>query len=708
MLLQIGGILLVGYSLKLYEGVETFYRLYAIIILIYFFLFFSYLILRSIKKKGIVSFIIPVMLILVVLFADGYVYYYLTKVYKAIDAFSENENEYHTSLVSYNKDLKSEKDLKNMKIGIVKDKTDIEGNILPLKAIDELKLKTDNEIKEFDSTLELLYALKEKEIDAAFFSSNYVDMFYSLEDFENIGNETVVLYKKSEEYESQEEDIKRETASLDQPFSMLLIGVDSSNDGVTSGYNADVLLLVTFNPNTLKATITSVPRDMYLKTACSGGKYRRINTTTWGSSSSCAVQTIERLFGVNIDYYAKINFKGAVQLVESVGGIDVDVPYTFCDQNSSRAWDEATVYVQKGRQHLNGEQALALARNRHKPNDGSYAGRSMAEFCPNDGDGLRNDYTRGKNQMKVILGIVNSATKISDPDKIVEILENVNRNFQTNITSKDLLTLYDLAKSLVISDNSNIVNVQRMQLSGYSAHIYEESSRSYPSVTIPYSGSIRDIKAEINANLNNTKLEAIKSISFDLNSPYEDSLIGQGRYGDSRISTLKDVSSYSVSSIKSYASSTGLSLSFVDADNGQTVNINDFSDYSFYSQKEHPDIILDQISSLTIYVKKNSSTTPVSSTDETNSTSTDNTNTNTADNNTGTNTNTTTDNNTGTGDNTNTNTNTNNEQNNTSGDNNSNNNNNNTGGNNTTPEPTPDPPTPPSNNDNTGGNDNNE
>lgn len=74
---------------------------------------------------------------------------------------------------------------------------------------------------------------------------------------------------------------------------MLFIGVDSSKDGVTSGYNADVLLLVTFNPKTLRATLTSVPRDMYLKTACSGNNYRRINTVTWGSSSECAVNTMQ-------------------------------------------------------------------------------------------------------------------------------------------------------------------------------------------------------------------------------------------------------------------------------------------------------------------------------------------------------------------------------------------------------------------------------
>ena len=632
-ILQLAGIGLVVYTLRLYKGVEDFYRYYAIGVLVYFLFFFTYLVLRGIKKHAI-AFIIPVILILLVLGVEGATFYYLTKVYKTIDTYSETENIYHSSLVTYNKELKSEKDLKNMKIGIVKDDNDIEGNILPLEAIKELKLEDNNKIVYYDSTMELLFAVKSKEVDAAFFSSNYVDMFYSLEDFENIEEETVVLYEISKEYESKEEDIKSSTASLDKPFSMLLIGVDSSKDGVTSGYNADVLLLVTFNPNTLKVTITSVPRDMYLRTACSGNTYRRINTTTWGSSSTCAVQTIERLFDVDIDYYAKINFKGVVQLVDAVGGIDVDVPYSLCDQNSSRDWGTGvTIYVNKGQQHLNGEQALALARNRHKAGDGSSAGDLMDYFCPDATEGERNDYERGKNQMRVIMGIAKSATKLSNPNKAVEILESIKSNFQTNITSKELLTLYDLAKTIIISDNSNIVNVQRTQLSGYGMYgrIYEASSRSYPAVTIPYNGSINEIKEIINANLNDTEIEPIKSMSFDLNNPYQDTVYGQGRYSQGRIATLRDFSSDSVSSIKSYCSSNGLSLRFVDVDTNQNLNISDYSDYTFQYQDEHPDIILSQVSSITIYVKKKNVSTPVT-TEPTTPNEGENGNTNTGDN----------------------------------------------------------------------------
>ena len=600
-----------SYSLFLYKGVETFYRLYGIIILLYLLILMSYLLLRSIKKKGLTGFTVAMIITIIIIGVEFGGYYYLTKIYNSINSYSENENEYFTSLVTYNKELKDYKSLKNMKIGIVTDTTDIEGNILPNEVIVELKLNENNEIKKYDSTMELLYALKNKEVTAAFFSRNYIDMFSSLEGYEDIEEETKVLYETSKIYISNEEDIKSDTASLSKPFTILLIGVDSAKDGVTSGYNADVLLLVTFNPKTLRVTITSIPRDMYLKTACSNGNYRRINTTTWGSSSTCAVKTVENMFGVDIDYYAKINFKGVIQLVDAVGGIDVDVSYSLCDQNSSRKWGNDTIYIEKGRQHLNGEQALALARNRHKPGDGSKSGTNMSKYCPTFTEGTRNDYTRGKNEMKVILGIVNSAIKIKDPNQIVDILTAIKSNFQTNITTQDLLSLYNLAKSIVINDSSNLVNIQRMQLNGWSGYkyIYDTSSKSYPAVIVPYKGSINDIKNEMNINLGKSKATLVKKTSFDLNNLYKETIIGSGSYSESKLPVLKDVSKLSVSEIKSYASSNNLTLKFIDVDTKQEVNLSSYGEYKFYSQKEHKDTLLELVNTLTINVKKQTQST---------------------------------------------------------------------------------------------------
>lgn len=599
-ILNIISIIMVGYSLILYKSVETFYRIMGILIMIYLFILFSYLLLRSIKKRKSISFIIPCIFMIIFILVEVVSSYYLSKIYKSIDQYSDNKRTAYSSLVSYK--LKDVSELNNKIIGIINNTNEVEGNTLPLKIINDKKLNNSNTIKEYNSTIELLYALKNNQIDAAFFSSNYVDMFSSLDGYEDIDEETNILLSDKMTYTVEDEDT---SSKLDEAFTMLLIGVDSSKDGVTSGYNADVLLLVTFNPDTLRATITSIPRDMYLKTACSGNTYRRINTTTWGSSSECAVKTVENLFNIDINYYAKINFKGVVSLVDSVGGINVDVPYSLCDQNSSRKWGDKTIYVEKGNQHLNGEQALALARNRHKPGDGSSVGNKMNKYCPTYTEGNRSDYTRGKNQMKVILGVAKSAAKLKDPNQAIEILSSINNNFQTNISSDEVLSFYNLGKEIFLK-NIDLLSIERMQLNGYNGwgKIYEKDSNSYPAVTIPYQGSIDDISNEMNINLGKIKPTLIKTISFDLNKLYEEKLIGNQTYKENEKPTIKNFINYSVSEIKAFATSNNSSVKFIDINTNQEVDIYDYSNYYFHSQKEHVDMLLDQVDYITIYVKK--------------------------------------------------------------------------------------------------------
>lgn len=604
-ILNVISICLFSYSVILYNEVETFYRIFGLLLLIYFLILNSYLNIRNSHKRQNKPFIITAIITGIFIIIELIGFYYLSRLYHTINSYSDTENLYSSSLITYNLKLKDYKDLQYKKIGIIDDTEDITGNILPNEIITKLKLDSTNEIKEYSSTMNLLYAFKDKEIDAAFFSSNYIEMFSTLEGFENIEKETKQLYTESKEYK-QEDEIKNPTSSFKKPFSVLIIGVDSSKDGVTSGYNADVLLLMTFNPKTLNATLTSIPRDMYIQTACSNGKYRRINTTTWGSSATCAVNTVENLFDINIDYYAKVNFKGVVQLVDALGGITLDVPYSFCEQNSSRKWGKNTVFVEKGKQTLNGEQALALARNRHKPNDGSAAGKQMGKYCPTYNSGNRSDYTRGKNQIKIIQSLISSATNLKNPNQALDILEKVKANFQTNVKTNDILSLYNLGKSLLISDGTNLINIKRLQLTGKNVWgtIYDESSKSYPAVTIPYQESISEIKKEININLEKIKQKEIKKIKFDISKPYESQIIGKGNYSQTNITTLKDLSTYSIQRLKDYAKDIKKALKIVDFNTKQELNIDTYGEYYFYQQKEHKDIIINQIDSITIYVKK--------------------------------------------------------------------------------------------------------
>ena len=175
--------------------------------------------------------------------------------------------------------------------------------------------------------------------------------------------------------------------------------------------------------------------------------------------------------------------------------------------------------------------------------------------------------------MKVILGIIKAATKMTDPNQAIDILTTIKPNFQTNIKTNDVLSLYGLGKSIIINDSANLVNIQRMQLKGYGVYkyVYDPSSKSYPDVTIPYKGSINDIKKEININLGKSKATLVKKASFDLNNLYQDIVVGQGSYSESRISVLKSMSGYSVDQIKNYARSNGLTLKFKDIDTNETL-----------------------------------------------------------------------------------------------------------------------------------------
>ena len=107
--------------------------------------------------------------------------------------------------------------------------------------------------------------------------------------------------------------------SVTEPFTVLLLGVDSEYDGLSNNaaFNGDSIMLLTFNPKTLSATIFSIPRDTYVPIACNNNKSNKINSAA-GYGTKCMIDTIQNLIDINIDYYVKINFKGVVDLVEAL------------------------------------------------------------------------------------------------------------------------------------------------------------------------------------------------------------------------------------------------------------------------------------------------------------------------------------------------------------------------------------------------------
>jgi LCP family protein required for cell wall assembly len=420
--------------------------------------------------------------------------------------------------------------VKNKKIGIIEDKNSIDGYVIPNEIINEKKLDSSNEIIKYSVFSDLLKALYDKEVDLIFVSSNYATLFSSVEGYHNIKDETSVVYTKTKEKEKEIVDHK----NIEEPFTILLMGVDSTLESINSGsaFNGDALMLITFNPKTLNATMLSIPRDTYVPITCfKNNRENKITHAAW-YGESCMISTIENFTGIKIDYYAKINFKGVVKLVDALGGIYADVPYSFCEQNSNRDWGKNTVFVEKGtNKKLNGEQALALARNRHKANDGSDVGHVMARYCASYTEGDRNDLTRGKNQQIVINGIINQIKNINNLDKVYSLLDVMSMSIDTNMSTDKILSLYNVAKKALLNNNGgDIVSFDSLHLLGYDKYIYDTEMKLTLYNYYYNRQSLRDIVKAMNVNLEKVKPTMIKTFSFSPTEIYEKKVIGKGPY----------------------------------------------------------------------------------------------------------------------------------------------------------------------------------
>ena len=222
------------------------------------------------------------------------------------------------------------------------------------------------------------------------------------------------------------------------------MGIDSIVTDITNANsNADSLMLLTFNPDTLNTTILSIPRDSYVPISC--GYFNKTNKITHSGwfGEACVEETIENFTGIDIDYYCKVVFKGMFDLVDVLGGITVDVPFSFCEQNSERQWGKNAISLKLGVQELNGEEALALARNRHK-NPSSLC-KSTWENWSSD------DFVRGQNQQKILAAIIAKAKSIKDVNSIINILNATSKHMDTNISTTQILSLYDVVKNIIVS-----------------------------------------------------------------------------------------------------------------------------------------------------------------------------------------------------------------------------------------------------------------
>ncbi|MEU6777282.1 LCP family protein [Streptomyces sp. NPDC046759] len=168
-------------------------------------------------------------------------------------------------------------------------------------------------------------------------------------------------------------------------LNILVLGSDSRSGkanrelggGDSSGARSDTAMVVHIDAGRTRATVVSIPRDtLVTRPSCplaSGGSTSVAYGTMFNSAYAvggpvCAVKTVESITGVRMDHYIEVDFSGFAELVDALGGVDVTTTQNIDD-------DESHLHLQAGPHHLDGKQALALARTRHGIGDGSDLGR---------------------------------------------------------------------------------------------------------------------------------------------------------------------------------------------------------------------------------------------------------------------------------------------------------------------------------------------
>lgn len=291
-------------------------------------------------------------------------------------------------------------DLSNSKIALQT------GNDKAVSTFAKKKLKAEKtlsgaEYTSYEDYSSMMTALLNGEADAIIMPENKYTQY--IEDNEVYTNGTKIIkryvMKQKNQVSTSKKDIRYET------FTVYLTGIDDvgSPDQNT---RSDVNMLLVVSPQSNHIEMISIPRDSFVPNPALGNVNDKL-THTGNDGPENTVEAMEQVLGIDIDFYVKMSFTSVIDIIDAIGGIEVDVPISFCEQDENRSFEaKDLICLNPGKQKLNGKQALALARHRH-----SYT-----------------DIQRTEAQQKVIEGVVNkliSIASVSNANKLLDILPNL-------------------------------------------------------------------------------------------------------------------------------------------------------------------------------------------------------------------------------------------------------------------------------------------
>ncbi|WP_080872523.1 LCP family protein [Oceanobacillus timonensis] len=274
--------------------------------------------------------------------------------------------------------------------------------------------------------------------------------------------------------------------------SMLIIGVDSNEHRDNAGSSrSDALMLATFNKEEKSVKLVSIPRDTYTYIP-ELGREDKITHAHAAGGPKATIDTVENMMDIPVDYYVRVNFHAFVDVVDAIGGIDVDVPYEFEESDSMDKRD--AIHLQPGEQAVDGEEALAFARTRK----------------------LDNDIERGKRQMEVVNAVADKATSLGSVFQYDDLIAAVGNNMNTNMSFKEMMTFITFA--------TDGLNIEDFTLEGSD---YQPAGSPY--YWLLDEPSLEETKRMLQEHLEITGSQAEESETYE-DSNAEDPAGGEGTY----------------------------------------------------------------------------------------------------------------------------------------------------------------------------------
>ena len=335
-------------------------------------------------------------------------------------AFSEVEM---SIVVPKESDIKDVSQLTSVQAPTKVDKNNIEILMSALKKDKKVDVKVDD-VASYQEAYDNLKSGKSK---AMVLSGSYASLLESVDSNYASNLKTIYTYK-----------IKKKNSNSANPvdskvFNIYISGIDTYGP-ISTVSRSDVNIIMTVNMNTHKILLTTTPRDAYVKIPGGGAdQYDKLtHAGIYGVETS--EQTLEDLYGIKIDYYARINFTSFLKLIDQLGGVTV---------HNDQAFTQGKFDFPVGDIQMNSEQALGFVRERYNLDGG--------------------DNDRGKNQEKVISAILNKLASLKSVSNFTSVVNNLQDSVQTNMS---LNTINDLANTQLDSGSKFTVTSQAVTGTG--------------------------------------------------------------------------------------------------------------------------------------------------------------------------------------------------------------------------------------------------